>query len=215
MRTQNTTTASEAKQMTSVAKNATHPVVAKSATTADAPQLILAQQLHDKVVIYQREKEPAITVKFDGESVWLNRLQIAELFGRDVKTIGKHVTNALSEELRGFSVVAKFATTATDGKTYQVEYYNLDLVLSVGYRVKSSEGIRFRSWANRILRDHLLKGYSFNRERLAQLNQTLEIISRSEIAEMSGMANVIKNYTAGLDLLDNYDHQSLPKPTGA
>jgi len=109
-------------------------------------------------------------------NVWLNRQQIAVLFGRDIKTIGKHINNALNEELAEFStvanvatvesentansVVAKFATTATDGKVYQMEYYNLDVILSVGYRVKSSHGIRFRAWANRVLKDYILRGYA-------------------------------------------------------
>lgn len=84
-------------------------------------------------------------------SVWLTRQQLATLFGRDIKTIGKHVANAQREELAGLPVVAKFATTAADGKTYQVEHYDLDLVLSVGYRVKSAEGVRFRKWANNAL----------------------------------------------------------------
>lgn len=85
----------------------------------------------------------------EDDTVWLNRQQLAELFGRDVKTIGKHVNNALKEELKDISVIAKFATTARDGKTYQVDYYNLDMVLSVGYRVKSSKGVQFRTWANK------------------------------------------------------------------
>lgn len=104
------------------------------------------------------------------ETVWLNRNQMATLFGRDVKTIGKHIANALAEELSAFQVVAKFATTANDGKTYKVEYYNLDMILSVGYRVKSQKGILFRQWANRVLKDYLLKGYAVNQrfERLEQ-----------------------------------------------
>ena len=101
-------------------------------------------------------------MRLENETVWLNRRQIAILFGRDVKTIGKHITNAMTEELAGIPVVAKIATTATDGKTYMVEYYNLDLILSIGYRVKSQQGVLFRQWANRVLKDHLLKGYSVN-----------------------------------------------------
>jgi len=85
------------------------------------------------------------------------------LFGRDVKTIGKHIANVLKEELKGFSVVAKFATTASDGKVYKVEYYNLDMIISIGYRVKSQRGIQFRIWANKVLKDYLLKGYAVNK----------------------------------------------------
>lgn len=101
-------------------------------------------------------------VKIVDDTVWLNRQQMALLFDRDIKTIGKHINNALKEELQKFSVVANFATTANDGKIYQVQYYSLDVVLSVGYRVKSSRGIEFRIWANSIIKDYLLKGYAVN-----------------------------------------------------
>lgn len=95
------------------------------------------------------------------ETVWLNRQQLSKLFDRDIKTIGKHINNALKEELKeDNAVVAKFATTATDGKNYNVEYYNLDMILSIGYRVKSNNGIIFRRWANKILKDYMLKGYA-------------------------------------------------------
>ena len=103
-----------------------------------------------------------IDVRVENETVWLNRQQIAILFERDVKTIGKHIANILREELSSVSVIAKFATTAADGKVYQVEYYNLDMIISVGYRVKSQRGIQFRIWANKVLKDFLLKGYVFN-----------------------------------------------------
>ena len=105
------------------------------------------------------------------EDVWLSRAQLATLFGRDVKTIGKHVANALREELAGSenSVVAKFATTARDGKTYQTEHYNLDMVLSVGYRVKSARGVEFRRWATDVLRRYVVAGHVENERRLEQL----------------------------------------------
>ena len=101
-----------------------------------------------EIILYQPDETVRLEVRLEDDTVWLNRQQMADLFGRDIKTIGKHVNNALREELRSFAVVAKFATTAKDGKTYQVEYYNLDMVLSVGYRVKSAKGIEFRAWAN-------------------------------------------------------------------
>ena len=120
------------------------------------------------------------------DSVWLNRQQMALLFDRDVKTIGKHINNALQEELKpvvanfattqnheGNPVVSIFATTAADGKTYQVEYYNLDMILSVGYRVKSNRGVEFRRWANQVLKNYLLKGYVFN-QRMARIENRLE-----------------------------------------
>jgi len=117
--------------------------------------------MKDEIIIYQAEKTSArLEVRIEEDSVWLNRKQISTLFERDIKTIGKHIANVLTEELKGIPVVAKFATTATDGKIYQVEYYNLDVIISVGYRVKSLRGIQFRIWANKVLKDYLLKGYA-------------------------------------------------------
>lgn len=102
------------------------------------------EELKQQIALYESADHTVhLDVKVDEDTVWLNRKQLALLFGRDIKTIGKHVGNALREELNGFSVVAEFATTASDGKTYQVEHYNLDMILSVGYRVKSKEGIQF------------------------------------------------------------------------
>ena len=109
-----------------------------------------------------------------------SRIDLALLFNRDIKTIGKHINNALREELDGIPVVAKFATTATDGKRYNTEHYNLDMILSVGYRVKSSRGIEFRRWANQVLKDYLLKGYSIN-HRLQALERTVDGITFQQI----------------------------------
>ncbi|MGL2995233.1 RhuM family protein [Flavobacterium sp. TSSA_36] len=96
----------------------------------------------NEIILYKSDRLSShIEVRIEDEMVWLNRLQLADLFGRDVKTIGKHVANALKEELDGIQVVAKFTTTASDGKTYQVEYYNLDMIMSLGYRVKSNRGL--------------------------------------------------------------------------
>lgn len=119
--------------------------------------------MQNEIIIYQSEMLSShIEVKVEDETVWLNRIQLADLFDRDVKTIGKHISNALKEELEGIQVVAKFATTASDGKTYQVEFYNLDMIMSLGYRVKSNRGIQFRIWANKILKEYLLKGYAIH-----------------------------------------------------
>lgn len=127
----------------------------------------------NEIIIYQPNETLKLDVRVEGDTVWLNRNQIAELFGRDVKTIGKHVANALKEELAGIPVVAKFAITATDGKTYQVEHYNLEMVTSIGYRVKSARGIQFRIWANKILKEYLLRGYAVN-QRLMQLEDRID-----------------------------------------
>jgi len=173
-----------------------------------------------EIVIYQTDDGQArIDVRMENETVWLTQAQMTELFQSTKQNISLHINNAFAEgELAPEATVKEYLTVQTEGKrqvSRNVQHYNLDVIISVGYRVKSLRGTQFRRWATSILRDHLLKGYSLNRERLAQLNQTLEIISRSEIAEISGVASVIKNYTAGLDLLDNYDHQRLPKPSGA
>ena len=124
-----------------------------------------------EMIIYQPEEQTTIDVRLQDDNVWLSRNQMSVLFGRDVKTIGKHINNALREELKSVSTVAFFATVQNEGGrnvTRQIEYYNLDMVISVGYRVKSDKGILFRQWANRVLKDHLLKGYSIN-SRISQL----------------------------------------------
>ena len=132
----------------------------------------------NEIVLYQPNDQLSLEVKVENDTVWLNRNQMAVLFDRDVKTIGKHINNALHEELAPVvakyaptqkvnPVVAKFATTAADGKVYQVEYYSLDVILSVGYRVKSPRGIEFRRWANKVLKEYVLHGYAVNQRLLA------------------------------------------------
>ena len=127
-----------------------------------------------EIVLYQPEGEVRLEVRVENETVWLNRQQLAMLFNRDIKTIGKHITNALKEECQN-SVVAKFATTADDGKKYQVEHYDLDIILSVGYRVKSANGIKFRRWASHVLKDYMLKGYVIRQHKIST---DLEIADR-------------------------------------
>lgn len=126
-----------------------------------------------EIILYQPDSTLSLDVRVKDETVWLNRNQMATLFDRDVKTIGKHINNALNEELEGAPVVAKFATTATDGKTYQVEFFNIEVVTSVGYRVKSKRGIQFRQWANKVLKEYLLRGYSIN-QRLLHMEQRID-----------------------------------------
>ena len=163
-----------------------------------------------------------LEVNLKDETVWLNRQQLAELFDRDIKTIGKHINNALNEELKDDnSVVAKFATTANDGKTYNVEYYNLDVIISVGYRVKSENGVIFRRWANKILKDYMLKGYAVNQKRLDYLEKTVKLIDianrideRLQGDDAKEILKVIGGYSKALDLLDDYDHRTLKKIKG-
>ena len=116
--------------------------------------------MKNEIILFENQNVK-LEVNVKDETVWLNREQLSILFDRDIKTIGKHINNALKEELDN-SAVAKFATTAKDGKTYQVDYYNLDMIISIGYRVKSQNGIVFRKWANKILKDYLIKGYVIN-----------------------------------------------------
>ena len=116
--------------------------------------------------------------------------------------------------MSGFSVAANFATTAADGKVYQVEHYNLDMILSVGYRVKSPEGVRFRQWATGVLRSFLMDGVAKNQRRLDQVGTVVNILARSSDEMVSGIADVLDRFSNGLDLLDSYDHQTLEKPKG-
>lgn len=171
----------------------------------------------DIVLFETEDNEIKLTVPIENDTVWLNRNQFAELFGRDVKTIGKHINNALKEELDA-SVVANFATTASDGKVYQVEHYNLDMIISIGYRVKSHRGIEFRKWANNVLKQYVIKGYAINEKRLAALQKTVDIQTRMLACtldiEEEDVLKAVKLYTGALMLLDQYDHQSLEKPEG-
>jgi hypothetical protein len=137
--------------------------------------------MKNEIIIYQaEEKSIRLEVRIEDETVWLNRHQLAALFSRDVKTIGKHIANALKEELEDAPVVANFATTAKDGKIYNVEYYNLDMILSIGYRVKSKQGVQFRIWANQVLKDFLLKGYAINR-RVDRIENEIHSIKKFDI----------------------------------
>ena len=133
--------------------------------------------MKNEIILYRPDElDEHIEVRLQDDTVWLNRQQLSILFERDVKTIGKHIANVLNEELAGLSVVAKFATTASDGKVYQTEYYNLDMIISVGYRVKSQKGIQFRIWSNQILKDYLLKGYSIN-NRMNRIEDKVQFLS--------------------------------------
>lgn len=160
-----------------------------------------------------------VEVDVTNGEVWLNRQHMAQLFGRDVKTIGKHVNNALKEELAGSEeqVVAKLATTASDGKTYQVEHYGIDVVLSVGYRVKSHRGIEFRAWANDVLHRFITQGYAANERRLRELGQTMSIVARLPEGDLSvrQVLDIVQSYSRALDLLDDYDHQAVLRPDGS
>ena len=176
----------------------------------------------NEIVIFETEdKLITLPVAVENETVWLNRNQMAELFDRDVKTIGKHINNALKMELEGQVVVAKFATTtphgAIEGKTqtHMTEYYNLDVIISVGYRVKSKRGVEFRRWANSVLKQYILKGYAVNDNRIRQLGEVIRIMKRTENElDSRQVLSVIEKYSSALDLLDSYDHQNMTRPEG-
>ena len=175
--------------------------------------------MNNEVIIYKDgELELPVEVTPDKETVWLNRNQLAALFERDIKTIGKHINNALKEELDS-STVAKFATVQKEGAREvkrSVEYYNLDMIISVGYRVKSARGVEFRRWANKILKDYIVQGYAVNERRLAALNRVVEIQSNiiAGVLDLDAekVLEVVKRYSLALEMLDDYDHQTITKP---
>lgn len=137
--------------------------------------------MNELILFETQDGNISLPVRIENETVWLNRNHMAELFDRDIKTIGQHINNALKEELsEQDTVVAKFATTAADGKTYMVEHYNLDVIISVGYRVKSRRGTAFRKWANSILKEYIIKGYAVNHNRMNPLNEVIRVMKRVE-----------------------------------
>lgn len=157
-----------------------------------------------------------IEVQFEKDTVWLSLNQISELFQRDKSVISRHLSKIFKEEeLDKNSVVAKYATTALDGKTYQVDYYNLDAILSVGYRVNSKQGTQFRIWASQRLKEYLLEGVSINSKRLKELERIVNIIESTESAEVNqlseakGLLNILNNYTKSFVLLNQFDSSSL------
>ena len=190
-----------------------------------------AMENRGEVILYQPDSEVKLEVRLEDETVWLNRQQLSELFNRDVKTIGKHINNALKEELAGIATVANFATVQKEGDrtvTRHVEYYNLDMILSVGYRVKSSRGIEFRRWANSVLKEYLLKGYSVNR-RLTELEHTvaehsrkIDFFVRTSLPPVEGIfhdgqifdaykfaTDLIRSAKKSILLIDNYVDESV------
>ena len=161
--------------------------------------------------------ETQVEVRFEHDTVWLNLNQIAQLFGRDKSVISRHLSAVFRDnELDRHSVVAKNATTALDGKTYQVDFYNLDAILSVGYRVNSKQGTQFRIWATQRLRDYLVEGISINKDRLQELEKIVEVISKTtidqthDLAEAKGLLHILNHYTKSFILLNQFDSASLP-----
>lgn len=178
--------------------------------------------IKNEIVLFENQ-DVKLEVNMKDETVWLNANQMSELFGRDSKTIRKHIDNALKEELDN-STVANFATVQKEGNrniTRNIEYYNLDMIISAGYRVKSKNGIVFRKWANKIIKDYLIKGYAVNNKRLEYLEKTIKLLDIAgridgELSanEAQSIIKVINKYSNALNLLDKYDYKKVSKPKG-
>lgn len=174
----------------------------------------------DQIQIYQAsDKKPHVAVRFEGDTVWLTQRQIVQLFESSKANISEHTKHIFEEgELDPGQTVRKFRTVQTEGKkqvSRELEHYNLDLILSIGYRVNSKLGTQFRQWATQRLKDHLLQGYTINRQRLDQLQKTIHLIERSgktadlSIVEAKGMLEIISGYTQSFILLNQYDSNKL------
>lgn len=172
------------------------------------------------VLFKSKDGQVSLPVTLERETVWLSQRQMADLFGKDRTVIGRHIRNAIEKgEVDEKVVCANFAHTtrhgAMEGRTQlqNVLFYNLDVVISVGYRVKSQRGVEFRRWATSVLRDYLLKGAAVNEMRLRQLGQAVEVMKRvSNRLDAEQVLDVVKTYSSALDLLDAYDHQTVGKP---
>ena len=186
---------------------------------------------NNEIILYQPDGSISLEVRVENETVWLNRQQMALLFDRDVKTIGKHINNALKEELREIPTVANFATVQQEGErlvTRDIDYYNMDVILSVGYRVKSQRGIQFRRWANSVLKDYIIRGYAVNQrierleQRVSEHDQKINFFVRTALPPTQGVffdgqifdayvfaADLIKSAKESIVLIDNYVDESV------
>lgn len=180
-------------------------------------------ELSDKIVIYRTsDGQTSVSVRMDGDTVWLSQAQMAELFQKDRTVIGRHISNIYKEhELERETTCANFAHMGKEAdQTYQTTLYNLDVVISVGYRVKSQRGTQFRIWANKVLKDYLVKGYAVNKalteQRYSELKQLVAVLERTVKSQETltskdalDLIEVVSNYTYALDILDRYDYQQL------
>lgn len=173
----------------------------------------------DLVLFNSSDGKISLPVAVNNETVWLTLDQISTLFQRDKSTISRHIHNVFQEdELERDATVAKFATVQEEGNRRvkrEMDYYNLDVIISVGYRVKSQRGVEFRKWANTVLKDFILKGYAVNENRLRQLGEVIRLMQRTQDSlDSKQVLTVIENYSKALDLLDAYDHQNMQRPAG-
>jgi prophage maintenance system killer protein len=171
-----------------------------------------------EVELYQSaDGSVSLHVKSDGDTVWLTQEQIASLFGRERSVISRHISNAEREELAGIPTRAKYAQVQVEaGRRVErsIEHFNLDVITSVGYRVKSTEGVRFRRWANDVLKRYLVAGVARNESRLRDIALMTQILERSADTAVSGIASLLARYAPGLTLLEQYDRDALPEPSG-
>ena len=174
--------------------------------------------MKNEIILFENQNVK-LEVNMKDETVWLSQQQMAKLFGRDIKTISKHIINAFKEELDEKSNSQKMRIANSDKL---VNFYNLDVIISVGYRVKSKNGIIFRKWATKVLKDYMLKGYAVNQKRLDYLEKTIKLIDianrmdeRLEDSDAKGILKVIGEYSKALDLLDDYDHKAIKKVKGS
>lgn len=184
--------------------------------------------MKNEIVLFENQ-DVKLEVNVKDETVWLSLEQMAKLFGRDRTVITRHINNIFkSQELGKNEVCAKIAHTTEHGaikektQTRELDYYNLDMIISVGFRVKSKQGIVFRKWANKVLKDYLLKGYAINQRRLEYLEKTVKLIdiagridNNISAQEAKEIIKVISNYSNALNLLDDYDHRTITKPKGS
>ena len=172
--------------------------------------------MKNEIVLFEaKDGSFAMPVQVKAETVWLTQAQMAQLFNKDRTVIGRHIRNAIADgEIDSETMCAKFAHVGKDAdQTYWTEVYNLEVIISVGYRVKSQRGVEFRRWATRVLKEYIVRGYALNRERLKQLGQAVEVMKRvSNSLDTEQVLDVVKTYSSALDLLDGYDHQTIAKP---
>ena len=179
------------------------------------------EEKKNEIILFENQGVK-LEVNLKDETVWLTQKQMAELFDKDRRTITRHIQNIYKdEELDENTVCSFFEHTAEDGKKYKVQFYNLDMIISVGYRVNSKRGILFRRWATKVLKDYMLKGYAVNQKRLEYLEKTVKLIDianrideRLEGSDAKEILKVIGEYSKALDLLDDYDHKTLKKING-
>ena len=170
----------------------------------------------NEIVLFEsKDSKVSLPVKIDTDTVWLTQAQIAQLFGKDRTVMGRHIRNAISDgEIDATTMCAKSAHMGKDAdQVYNVDIYNLEVIISVGYRVHSPRGVEFRRWATGVLKEYIVRGYAINRERMRQLGQTVEVMKRvANSLDVEQVLDVVNAYSTALDLLDGYDHQTIAKP---